>query len=152
VQAGPPLGVELQKAHLVMSWDFNLKTILGENLDYKKSKFLYKKGEYKELSEILDTHDRVNKFRDKDVHFCYSEFLKVYNEGCEKFIPKVDISGNLRTKPKSLARGIKSNMRKRLNLWHANKRANGSDLSLVKEYEKLKKTCDREVKGAVRAV
>jgi hypothetical protein len=41
-------------------------------------------------------------------------------------------------------------MRKRLNLWHANKRANGSDLSLVKEYERLKKTCDREVKGAVR--
>jgi hypothetical protein len=92
----------------------------------------------------------VNEFRDKDVHYCYSEFLKVYNEGCENFIPKVDISGNLKTKPKWLTLGIKSNMRKRLNLWHANKRANGGDLSLVREYEKLKKTCESEVKGAVR--
>ena len=132
VQAGPPLGVELRKAHLVLSWDFNLRTNLGENIGYKKSKFLYKKGDYKKLSEFLNTHDWVNKFRDKDVHFCYSEFLKVYNEGCERFIPKVDISGNLKTKPKWLTRGIKSNMRKRLNLWHANKRANGSDLSFVK--------------------
>jgi hypothetical protein len=76
--------------------------------------------------------------------------LKIYNEGCEKLILKVDISGNLKTKPKWLTRGIKSSMRKRLNLWHANKRANGSDLSLVREYEKLKKTCESEVKVAVR--
>ena len=77
VQAGPPLGVELRKAHLVLSWDFNLRTILGENLEYKKSKFLYKKGEYKKLSEFLEAHDWVNKFRDKDVHFCYSEFTVI---------------------------------------------------------------------------
>jgi hypothetical protein len=70
VQAGPPLGVELQKAHLVLSWDFNLRTILGENLNYKKSKFLYKKGEYKKLSEFVEAHDWVNKFIDKDVHSC----------------------------------------------------------------------------------
>jgi hypothetical protein len=123
---------------------------MGESLDYKKSKFLYKKGDYKKLSEFLDTHDWVSKFRDKDVHYCYGEFLRVYNEGCEKFIPKVDISGNLKTKPKWLTRGIKNNMRKRLNLWHANKRTNGRDFSLVREYEKLKKNCESEVKGAVR--
>ncbi len=39
MKAGPPLGLGLQKAHLVLSWDFNLKTISGENLEYKKSKF-----------------------------------------------------------------------------------------------------------------
>ena len=69
VQAGPPLGVELPKAHLVLSWDFNLRTILGGNLDYKKSKFLYKKGEYKKLSEFLNTQDWENMFRDKDVQY-----------------------------------------------------------------------------------
>jgi hypothetical protein len=89
VQTRPPLGVELgQKAHLVLSWDFNLRTFLGENLDYKKSKFLYKKGDYKKLSEFLDTHDWLNKFRDKDVHYCYSEFLKVYNEAAKISYPK----------------------------------------------------------------
>ena len=52
-------------------------------------------------------------FKDKDVDSCNSEFLKKYNECCEIFIPKIDISGNLKTKPKWLTRGIKSNMRKR---------------------------------------
>ena len=36
------------------------------------------------------------------------------------------------------------------NRWHANKRANGSDTNLVREYEKLKRTCENEGKGAVR--
>ena len=76
--------------------------------------------------------------------------LKISNEGCEIFIPKIDISGNLKTKPKWLTRGIKSNMRKRLILWYANKRTNGRDVNLAREYEKIKKTCENQVKGAVR--
>jgi hypothetical protein len=58
--------------------------------------------------------------------------LKINNEGCEKFIPKIDISGNLKTKPKWLTNGIKSNMRRRLNLWHANQRANGRDINIMR--------------------
>jgi hypothetical protein len=150
VKTRAPLGVSLQKAHLVLSWDFNLKSSLGVNLEYKKSKFMYKKGDYKKLSEFLDTHDWANKFRDKDVQFCYSEFLRIYNESCETFIPKIDISGNLKTKPKWLTHGIQKNFRKRLNLWHANIRIKRRDPNLLREYEKLKKTCEIEVNRAVR--
>jgi hypothetical protein len=150
VESQPPLGLNLKKAHLVLSWDFNLKTFSGVNLEYKKSKFMYKKGDYKKLSEFLNTQDWENMFRDKDVQYSYSEFLRIYNESCERFIPKIDISGNFKTRPKWLTSGIKSNMRKRLNLWHAKKRANGSDSNLVKEYEKIKKVCENGVNGAVR--
>jgi len=41
-------------------------------------------------------------------------------------------------------------MRKRLILWYANKRTNGRDVNLAREYEKIKKTCENQVKGAVR--
>jgi hypothetical protein len=50
-----------------LSWDFDLKTFSGVNLEYKKSKFMYKKGDYKKLSEFLNTPDWENMFRDKDV-------------------------------------------------------------------------------------
>jgi hypothetical protein len=119
-----------------LSWDFNLKTFSGVNLEYKKSKFMHKKGDYKKLSEFLNTQDWENRFKDKDVQYSYSEFLRIYNESCERFIPKIDIFGNFKTRPKWLTGGIKSNMRIRLNLWHAKKRANGSDSNLLKKYEK----------------
>jgi hypothetical protein len=109
-----------------------------------------KKGDFKKLSEFLNTQDWENMFKDKDVQYSYSEFLRIYNESCERFIPKIDISGNFKTRLKWLTSGIKSNMRKRLNLWHAKKRANGSDSNLVKEYEKIKKVCENGVNGAVR--
>ena len=38
VETGPPLGGLLKKAHLVLSWGYNLKNFSGENQEYKKSK------------------------------------------------------------------------------------------------------------------
>ena len=52
-------------------------------------------------------------FEGRDVQYCYSEFLRLYKIGFESFIPKIDISGNLRAKPKWLKTEMKSNMRKR---------------------------------------
>jgi hypothetical protein len=127
-----------------------VKNCVGKNLEYKSSKFAYKKRDFKKLREFLDKQDWGEKFENKNVQYCYSEFLKIYNQGCEAFIPKIEISGNFKTRPKWLTRGIKSNMRKRLNLWYANKRAKGRDVNLLREYENLKKLCDCEVKIAVK--
>jgi hypothetical protein len=44
VESQPPLGLNLKKLHLVLSWDFNLKTFSGVNLEYKKSKLCIKRG------------------------------------------------------------------------------------------------------------
>ena len=41
-------------------------------------------------------------------------------------------------------------MRKRLNLWYADKRAKGANLSVRREYERVKKTCENEIKTAVK--
>lgn len=45
---------------------------------------------------------------------------------------------------------MKSNLRKRLNLWHANQRSNWKNRSLTKEYEDLKRKCTNEVKSVVK--
>ena len=116
VLTGPPLGPKLVKSHLVLSWEYNLKKVLEGALEYKKSKFMYKKGDYKKLREFLDMQDWEEIFKGRDVQYCNSEFLRLYKIGCEKFIPKIDISGNIKTTPKWLTPGMKNNMRNRLNL------------------------------------
>ena len=45
---------------------------------------------------------------------------------------------------------IKSKMRKKLNLWHANTRSKFKDRNLTQEYDKLKKTCNKQIKNTVR--
>ena len=84
---------------------------------------------FKKLSEILNKQEWEKKFEGKDAQFYYSEFLNVYNKGFEKFIAKINIDNNLKKKPKWLTRGMNSNMRKRLNLWCANKRFKWRDTS-----------------------
>jgi len=74
VKTGPPLDPKLTKSHLVLSWDYNLKKISGGSLEYKKSKYMYKKGDYNKLREILDKQD-------------WEKFLKagIYNTVTESF-------------------------------------------------------------------
>ena len=45
---------------------------------------------------------------------------------------------------------MKSNMKKKLDLWHLNQRSKWKNQSLAKEYEDLKIKCTREVKSGVR--
>ena len=42
---------------------------------------------------------------------------------------------------------MKNNMRKRLNLWHSKQRSKWKNQILKKEYEDLKRKCNREVKS-----
>ena len=119
-------------------------------MEYKKTKLLYKKGDYEKISEHLDKVDWEEEFSEKNVQDNYSRFLNVYNEACERFIPKVGITGSNQLKPKWLNRGIKSKIRKKLALWWANQRAKWSIPNLASKYKDLKKNCAREVKEAVK--
>ena len=83
VQTGPPLDPKLIKSHLVLSWEYNLKNFSGGISEYKKSKFMYKKGDYNKLREFLDMQDWERIFEGRDVQYCYSEFLRLYKKGCE---------------------------------------------------------------------
>ena len=70
VETSPPLGGLLIKAHLILSWFYNLRYLSGINPKFKKSKLLYKKEDYKKCSEFLDGHDWEKNFAHKNVHEC----------------------------------------------------------------------------------
>ena len=60
----------------------------------KKIKFLYNKGNYKELDLYFKSINWVLEFEGCDVDVCYEKWLKIYESGCEKFIPKLKIDNN----------------------------------------------------------
>ena len=97
VEPSPSLGGLLEKALLVLNWDYNLRNEANKVPEYSKLKFLYKKGDFKKLSEFIDNPDWVKIFENKSVQENYSNFLNIYNEACERFIPKVN-TGNFKAK------------------------------------------------------
>ena len=101
-----------------MKWKYNLKNVNEENKVYKKAKFLYKNWDFNKLSKILDRQNWEEKYTEKTVQACCSDFLNVYKKACELCIPKIDALWKRKTNFKWLNRGIKSNMRKKLNLWY----------------------------------
>ena len=61
-----------------MKWKYNLKNVTEGTKNYKKAKFLYKNGNFNKLSEILDRRNCEEKYKEKTVQECYSDFLNVY--------------------------------------------------------------------------
>ena len=57
IESDTPLGFSLEKAHVVLTWNYNLKYQQMEALKYKKLKLLNKKGNYKGLSKLIDDAD-----------------------------------------------------------------------------------------------
>ena len=64
---------------------------------------------------------------------CYSDFQIFYNQRCEHVIQKMDPLRKKKTNCWWLTRGIKSNMRKKLTLWHRNKKSKWEDRKLSEE-------------------
>ena len=84
---------------------------------------MYNKADHVKISDFLNGIDWLAEFKDKDVQENYTSFLGHYNKACELHIPKIDTSGEIKPRIKWLTRVMKSNMRKRLNLWHSTQRS-----------------------------
>ena len=74
----------------------------------------------------------------------------MFNEVCERSIPRVPTTGAVKTCPKWMTRGIKSKMRRKLNIWHVNQRERWRDPRSSNEYKVLKAECTSEVTEAVK--
>ena len=57
VEDSPPLGGNISKAHLVLSWKYNLKSQTGYIPKYKKTKYLYIKADHVRISDFLNGID-----------------------------------------------------------------------------------------------
>ena len=109
-----------ENGHLSMSWRYKLKDKAKEFGDkFRRSKFNYKRGDYKNMNKFFENINWDDALGDKNIRDCYTEFLKIYNEACESFIPKIKVGANRRIRPPWLTKDLKSLMRKKTNLWRS---------------------------------
>ena len=82
VEDSPPLGGNISKTHLVLSWEYNLKIQSGSipNYNYNRNKYLYNKADHTMISEYINGIDWVGDFKDKNVQDSYSSYLGHYNK------------------------------------------------------------------------
>ena len=99
---------------------------------------MFNKGDHSKITYFINGIDWAAEFKDKSVQENNMFFLNQYNQACELFVPKIDITEEKKTKVKWLTQGMKGSMRKRLNFWHANQRTNWSKSGLTQEYKVFK--------------
>jgi hypothetical protein len=73
LQSNPILG-ELNKGHLVLSFKFHLRDSI-ELTDYTKHKFIYRRGDYNLMSNILMNVDWPKCFEGKSIQEMYDIFI-----------------------------------------------------------------------------
>ena len=83
-----PLG-KSKRGHHVLNFNFNIESqnnFVNEDVN-TKSKFLFMKGNYEDFSEYLTKFNLNHEFENLNVNQSYEKFIKIYETGCEKFIP-----------------------------------------------------------------
>ena len=121
MKPGSVLGVsDRGQGHLCLTWKYSLKNA-GSVLNgkYRKMKFNFKKANYDGMRSYLGNINWSEIYEGKNVGFCYSNFLEIYNTACDKFIPKQKFDHNLRRKPPWLSKELRKLIRVKNNLWHA---------------------------------
>jgi hypothetical protein len=66
---------------------------------FRKTKLNYKREEYKNINKFFENINWDDALGDKSIHDCYTEFLKIYNEACERCMPKIKADVNHRFRP-----------------------------------------------------
>ena len=121
MKSGPVLGVSDQgQGHLCLTWNYSLKEA-SSNFDdkYRTTRFNYKKGNYDVMSGFLSKINWVEFFGEENVGFCYKKFLELYNNVCEKFVPKIRLDNKRKTRPPWLSRELRAMIRVKSDIWHA---------------------------------
>ena len=119
----------------------------------KKIKFLYNKGNYKELDLYFKSINWVLEFEGCDVDVCYEKWLKIYESGCEKFIPKLKIDNNNSRNNKFspwMTKELKGLCREKKNSWFKNRNSGFKNNLELNNYKKLNKVIKKLVKRNIR--
>ncbi|RMZ99858.1 RNA-directed DNA polymerase from mobile element jockey-like [Brachionus plicatilis] len=115
LEPGEVLGGK-ENGHLSMSWRYKLKEKVKEfGYRFRRSNFNYKKGDYIRMNKFFESINWRVDLVDKNIRDSYKKFLKIYNEACERFIPKIKIDANRRIRPPWLTKDLKSLMRRKSN-------------------------------------
>ena len=149
LKSGPPLGGN-DNGHLCLTWKYGLKTAVmstfGEN--FRKTKFNFSKGNYDGMRSFFDSINWLEIFDKNNVGECYKIFLGVYEDACEKFIPKINLKKSRKKKPPWLSRDLRNMMRVKINLWHTFV-SSGRKVELYEKYKVQSKLVRAKISSSI---
>lgn len=145
----PPLG-GISHGHHVLRFNYSFK---DENTDGKsqvKQKLLFKRGNYSELSEYFSSFNWEKEFQDLDANECYKKWLKIYNLGCDKFIPRLKLKYNKKSSP-WMSNDLRKMVKLKKSLWYNCRHSGFKQNQLVEEYKSLNKSVKKKVVQDIKA-
>ena len=108
-----------EKGHLTLSWKYAVKEEHSDKFGsvFRKNSFNYKKGDYGRMRSFFEKINWVQVFADKNVRECYEKFMAIYENACEKFIPKLH-ERRRKFQPPWLDKELRNMLRVKRGLWH----------------------------------
>ena len=124
--------------------------ILGDSLleVISNSKFDYRKGNYSDLAKFISASDWVALFNFQSVQCMYDTFILKLNNGCNRFVPVIDMSLKSLKPAPWLNAQLKDLIRKKKDLRYKNCATKWKVADLVSEYNSC---CGRVVKETWKA-
>ena len=146
----PPLG-GIEHGHHILTFNLNYKHKFENQSDAKKeaNKFIFKNGNYKDLSNYFLGINWLQEFKDLDAKECYKKWLTIYNQGCNAFIPKFRNKTNM-IKTQWMTKDLQDMIISKKRLWHKCKHAGFKNIEMVNEYKTLNKKIKKKVKINIR--
>jgi hypothetical protein len=92
----PPLG-GIEHGHHVITFNYSYLNSPIEKFTTKK-KLLYNRGDYEKLNDYFEDKNWCNEFLNLTANDSYNKWLKIYNNGCDWFIPIFNTSNSKRIK------------------------------------------------------
>ena len=152
VEHSPPLG-GIEHGHHILKYSFSYEKSSHLIKTSKKIKFLYNKGNYNELDLYFKSINWVQEFEGCEVNLCYEKWLKIYESGCEKFIPKLQLDNNNTRNHKCspwMTKELKRMCKEKKNSWFSNRNSGFKNQVELNKHKKLNKVIKKLVKSNIR--
>ncbi len=144
VECGPPLSDACNQFHVSITWRLELKT--KQNISqFRRSSFCYGKGNYVSMCCEVFNADWAGLLEGLTVNEAYEKFVNIYNNLCEKWIPKVRHKKDGRNPP-WLNSELRSMISRKKRLWKKIQMSGSNSGTLLMEYKCVR----NEVKKATR--
>ncbi len=89
----PPLG-GIEHGHHVITFNYSINNHKEKHIT--KKKILYNKGDYEKLNDYFEDINWCYEFLNSNANDSYNKWLKIFNNGCELFIPTLNTSNSKR--------------------------------------------------------
>ena len=148
IEHHPPLG-SIDHGHHVIT--FYYIYLDSENIEKNKDpKLIYNKGNFNEFNAFLNQINWESIFSNLNIDECYETFLKIYNEGCRRFIPTKIFKKDKFTNSAWMTRDLKHLIKEKKVAWCKCRNSGSKNTIFAETYKSLNKQVKLRVKEAVK--